>query len=311
MEENSSTSSFKRALTRLLLPVAAGILVGCWVMDVLALRYLILPARSAGAYKVHRMFTESAPDEVPILGSSRAAGSFVPPLIDAHAFNYGIEKTEHELVEVMLARELRKPRNTPILINWDFEFFQHHVGNMAHFVPNLDQPAVRDYVNEELRWYHHFPGMRFFGLYDDYLKALLGERSKGNVRSAGGVFDNSPHDAMRFARQIEKRLATEAGWSDPAGADSLFLALITSTHRPIVIVAAPYHRSCFVNYRHLDRAKAYLTGLDSLPNITVLDHSQDDLPDEDFLNTTHVNHAGARAFSSALGREWKALFPDR
>ncbi|MCB0791172.1 MAG: hypothetical protein H6595_05985 [Flavobacteriales bacterium] len=289
----------------------AGIVLGCWLMDLLAMRFLILPARSAGAYKVHRMFTGNAPDEVPILGSSRAAGSYVPERIDAHAFDYGIEKTEHELVEVMLAEELRKERRTPILINWDFEFFQHKVGNMAHFVPNLEHPTVRAYVAEELHWYHRFPGLRFFGLYDDYLKALLGERSKGNVRSAGGVFDNGRHDRSRFQEQVRRRLATQMRWIDPQGKDSVFLDLVRSTDRRIIIVAAPYHRSYFTNFKDLGAAQAYLAGLDSLVNVTVLDHSRDELPDVDFLNTSHVNYTGAQVFSERLGREWTALFPDR
>lgn len=311
MAASSSTSSSRRLLLRLVLPVGAAIALGCWVLDLATTRYLIMPARSAGAYKVHRMFTEEDPQEVPILGSSRAAGSYVPELIDPNAFNYGIEKTEHELLEVMLARELRKSRSTPILINWDLEMYRHSIGNVAHFVPNLGHAEVRRYMQEELRWYHRFPGVRYFGLYDEYLRAALGERSTGNARSRGGVFDRTPYDARRFAKLVQRRLEANARWVDPAGRDSTLLRLLGGAERPIVIVVAPYHAACFTNYQGLAEAQRYLQRLDALPNVTVLDHGRDPLPDDHYLNTTHVNETGARVFSAALGAEWRRLFPER
>jgi hypothetical protein len=311
MAATSSTSSSKRALLHLLLPVALAILVGCWVLDTVVLHTLVIPARSAGAYKVQRMFEEEDPNEVPILGSSRAAGSYVPELIDARAFNYGIEKTEHALVEMMLSRELTKTRTTPIIINWDYEFFRSDVGNMAHFISNLKYPAVRAYAQDELHWYHRVPGMRFFGEYDAFLKAALGEHSKGNVRSAGGVFESTPVSPEKFRRLVKKRLETQAGWIDPVGTDSTLLRLLRSSHRPIVIVVAPYHASCFVHYTHFDRASDYLHMLDAIANVTVIDLGQMPLMDDHFVNTSHVNYLGAQAFSAALGREWKLLFPER
>lgn len=311
MAASSSTSSSRRFLLRLVLPAGLAIAAGCWLMDQAVWRLLILPARSAGAYKVHRMFTEEDPQEVPILGSSRAAGSYVPELIDPHVYNYGIEKTEHELVEVMLERELQKSRRTPILINWDLEMYRHSIGNVAHFVPNLAHPEVRRYMREELRWYHRFAGVRYFGLYDEYLRAALGERSEGNARSRGGVFDRTPFDAGRFERLVRRREQAEAGWTDPAGRDSTLMALLMRTDRPIVIVVAPYHAACFRNYKGLAEATRYLKRLDALPQVTVLDHGRDPLPDDHFLNTTHVNERGARAFSAVVGAEWRRLFPER
>ncbi|MEO8590287.1 MAG: hypothetical protein ABI432_13015 [Flavobacteriales bacterium] len=298
-------------MLRLVLPVIAGILAGAWVLDEVVMRAFVMPSRSAGAYKIQRMFEEEDPTEVAILGSSRAAGCYVPDLINRNAFNYGIERTEHGFVEVMLERELRKARTTPIIVNWDYEFFRTEVGNMAHFVPNLHHAEISAYARGEMHWYHRVPGLRFFGLYGEYFKTRMGERSTGNVRSDGGVFDNTPASTERFSRMITRRFRSRDVWTDPTGVDSTFLRLLRSSSRPIVIVVAPYHASYFANYKGMEAATEYLRMLDALPNITVLDFGRYPLPDDHFFNTSHVNYRGAQVFSAALGEEWKRLFPVR
>ena len=77
METSSSTSNFKRALLRLILPVGGSIVLLCFVVDRLFFTQVILKNTTAGSYKTWRMFNETVPDEIPILGSSRAAGSYV------------------------------------------------------------------------------------------------------------------------------------------------------------------------------------------------------------------------------------------
>ncbi|MGZ4056888.1 MAG: hypothetical protein ACXVPM_18390, partial [Bacteroidia bacterium] len=59
--------------------------------------------------------------EIPIFGSSRAAGSYIPDLLDTNCFNYGVEKTEHLLLELFLKNEYAKKKTTPIIINFDYD----------------------------------------------------------------------------------------------------------------------------------------------------------------------------------------------
>ena len=82
METSSSTSHFKRALTRLLLPVLGAIAALCFAVDRLFFTQVILKNTTAGSYKTYRIFHETKPDEIPIFGSSRAAGSYVSEEID-------------------------------------------------------------------------------------------------------------------------------------------------------------------------------------------------------------------------------------
>lgn len=311
MGNSSSTSSSRRALTHLLLPVLGSIAVLCCAVDRLFLYQVIYKDTTAGSYKTHRMFDEVHGDEIPVLGSSRASGSYVPALIDPQCYNYGIEKTEHLLAKIFLQQELSKSKSTPIIINWDYEFFQDPKGNIAHFIPSISHPVIASYVGKELRWFHHVPAARFFSVYDDYVKSYIGERSGSSKISNGGFFVTFTPSTAAFARMKAERKARPFVWTDPPAKEAEWEALLRSTQRPIVLVVAPYHSAYFESFGNMEGAQAYLRKLDALPNVTVLDHGHVDCPDSCFQNTSHLNYAGACRFSTTLAQEMKALFPAR
>ena len=307
MENSSSTSSFRRALTRLLLPVLGVILVLCFAVDQLFFTQVILKNTTAGSYKTWRIFHETHADETPIFGSSRASGSYVSEVIDPRCFNYGIEKTQLEVASIFLTEELKKNKTTPIIINWDYEFFRDYKGNIAHFIPSVDQAPIAQYVGKDMRWFYHVPALRFFNVYDDYVKSYIGERSGSSKVSNGGFFVTFSPTHEQFARLAATRRKSTFTWDDPADKEAAWEKLLTSTQRPIVLVIAPYHSSYYESFRNMEGATAYLAKLDALPNVTVLDFGRMVLPDNDFQNTTHVNYSGAVEFSKELGRKLKEI----
>lgn len=309
METSSTTSSFKRALLRVLLPLPAIIVVLCLVVDRLFFSQVILKNTTAGSYKTWRVFHETHKEEIPIFGSSRAAGSFVSGSIDPRCFNYGIEKTMIDLTSIFLAEELQKVKSTPIIIDWDYEIFRNDKGNIAHFIPSIDRPAIAGYIGKEERWFHHYPAVRFFNVYDDYVKSYIGERSGSSRISNGGFFVTFTPKPEQLARMVEVRRRSVFTWKDDLAKQAAWEKLLTSTARPIVLVIAPYHPSYYEGFQNMEGATAYLAKLDALPNVTVLDYGRMDLPDDHFQNTTHVNYAGAEVFSKELGRKLKDLFP--
>ena len=309
METSSSTSNFKRALTRLLLPVLGAIAALCFAVDRLFFTQVILKNTTAGSYKTYRIFHETHPDEIPIFGSSRAAGSYVSEEIDTRCFNYGIERTQLEVASIFLAEEIKKNKTAPIIINWDYEFFRDYKGNIAHFIPSVDQAPIAEYISKDMRWFYQVPALRFFNVYDDYMKSYIGERSGSSKVSNGGFFVTFSPTPEQFARLAETRRKSTFTWDDPADKEVSWEKLLTSTTRPIVLVIAPYHSSYYDSFRNMEGATGYLAKLDALPNVTVIDLGKMDLPDDHYQNTTHVNYAGAVVFSRELGRRMREMAP--
>lgn len=309
METSSSTSSFRRALLRVLLPVPAVIVVLCLLVDKLFFTQVILKNTTAGSYKTWRVFNEMHKEEIPIFGSSRAAGSYVSGEIDARCFNYGIEKTMIDLVSIFLTEELKKDKSGPIIINWDYEIFRADKGNVAHFIPSIDQPSIAGYVGGNTHWFHHYPAVRFFNVYDDYLKSYIGERSGSSKISNGGFFVTFTPTPAQFQKMAATRRKAIFTWTDQVEKQAAWEKLLGSTQRPIVLVVAPYHSSYYESFRNMEGATAYLNRLDALPNVMVLDFGRMPFPDSAYQNTTHVNYTGAVKFSRALGQELKKVLP--
>ena len=309
MENSSSTSSFSRALTRLLLPVLGIIAVSCFTVDRFFLSQVIMKNTTAGSYKTLRLFDETHAEEIPIFGSSRASGSYVSEAIDPRCFNYGIEKTQYELTSIFLAEELKKSKTTPIIINWDYEFFRDYKGNIAHFIPSVDKEPIARYVGKDMRWFYHVPALRFFNVYDDYVKSYIGERSGSSEISNGGFFVTFTPTEAQFQRLIDVRGKTVFVWDDPAEKEAAWENLLSSTQRPIILVIAPYHGCYFENFGNMEGAQAYLRKLDALPNVTVLDYGRMEFPNTSYQNTSHLNYTGALAFSEELGRKLKGMVP--
>lgn len=300
MAMNLSTSSFKRFGLRFLLPVGGTLAVLLLAADWLITKQVVQQYHSMGAYKTHRLFSELHPDEIPVFGSSRASGSYVPELIHPQCFNYGIENTQFRLASIFLEEELRKNKETPIIVNFDYEFFRKRAGNIAHFIPNLHHDSIRSYVDTNYRMFYSIPGLRYYGIHDDYAKSWLAEHSDKNHLSRGGFFLKAPTDPAAFAQMADKRRRTSNGWDAPANLVKRWEKLLNSTKRPIFIVVAPYHESCFERFNNMEAAQKYLARMDALPHVTVLDYGQVDYPDAYFMNTTHLNYEGAQVFSKEL-----------
>jgi len=299
MAKASSTSSSDRVPWGFLLPVAGAIVLACIVLDPLITHGMAWCNPSFGSTKVHRMFTELHPQEVVILGSSRADGSYVPEMIHPEAWNYGIEMTGYPETRLMLKCELSKTKRTPIIINFDYSFFTSSKSNIAHFIPELRQPAVNAMFASQVQWYNYLPTIRYMGIMDEYLKAFIAEhRNTLSISSRGGYFVNlySPTVLQALAR---KRESTPITWVQHPE-DEIWLNLLASTNRTIILVVAPYHQSYRNAVTNPEAIQHYLARMDSLPNVQVINLSKMPLPDSCFQDPIHVNWTGAVRFTQAL-----------
>lgn len=306
MAETSSTSSSKRTAFRFLLSTGVGIAVGCLLLD-WPLTRLALANENFGAFKIHRMFTEDHPGEVAIIGSSRAAGSYIPSLLGDSVFNYGIEETGWREATLMLTQELSKPKNTPVIVNFEYSFFEGHKPNLAHFIPNVGQPEVDDLLGPRMRWYFHFPTLRYFGSVDEYIRVFIPwVIHNGQASDNGFFFDHGPDPATRAKMFAIGRSKPPPRWRARPVEEKAFLELLGSTHRTIVLSISPYYPGFYTNFGHMDQARTWLAAAASLPNVTVVDLGRMPLPEADYANFTHVMLPGAEAFSKELRKELDA-----
>lgn len=304
MEKNSSTSSsdgVRRFLLRMLLPVVAAVAILCVLLDPVFYQKIVLKNLMSGAHKIYKAYETNLPNEIPIFGSSRAAGSYIPDEIHPDCWNYGIEKTQYEMLEILLSQELKKDKTTPIIINWDYEMYEEWFCNPAYLIPHVDKPEIRAFMGDEYHWSYRIPLIRFYGHYDGYLKNQLAMHSSKNLINKGGFFLKDPFNPKKFARQIEKRKESQQKFAFRIDWDKRFRKLLRDhPERKFILVVAPYHSSYFHNFPGYKRAQDYLTTLEIMENVEVLDFGQAEYPDEMFKNTSHLNLAGARRFSREL-----------
>jgi hypothetical protein len=307
----SSISSFKRFLLRFIIPTF--IIVGGFAVlfDLFFDRKIILNTQSSGAYKIYRNINIKNELEIPIFGSSRASGSYIPDVIDSNCFNYGIEKTQFNLLELFLKKELAQNKTTPIIINLDYEIWADWIGDHANYIPNLNDKDVQDYFKKEDKWYYHVTGMRYYGFYQHYFKNYIANGSQKNYLNKGGFFllnKSSPED---LNNEIELRKNTPFVYTPNAEKETRFINLMSiNIKRKIFVVIAPYHSSYIRTLKGRNSANRFLEEIKKHSNFAVLDYSDAAYPDSMFINTTHLNYIGANRFSRQLKTEFNKYTPE-
>ena len=133
---------------------------------------IIFKSEINGAYKVNRILTKTEKDEIPIFGSSRAEGNFVPSIIDSNnCFNYGISATQANIWLFFLEQELKKEKTTPIIINFDLDGLVYSNGDMGNYIPNWN--AIKNTLKMSGKFYYYIPFVKYLGQYERYLKYFL------------------------------------------------------------------------------------------------------------------------------------------
>jgi hypothetical protein len=299
MENNSSISNFKQFSIRFVLPVMVAIIMLFSLLSWLVESLIIFNCDSSGGYKVHRMLFENDLNEIPIFGSSRANGSYIPSLIDSNCFNYGLEKTEIDYLLLCLETELEKTRCTPIIINFDYGLFARKVGNIAHFVPSASHPKVQSYLGDLYSLRMRVPLMKYFGHFDTYSKTLKAEFDAFHCLDRGCFILKDPTLAS-FKTSLKLRAQSNYFFEIDSCKNQKLINLLNKTERKIYFVIAPYHRVFFESCINMPDAVQYLKTLNDISSVAVIDLGAMNLNDDEFLNTGHVNFWGAEKFSIKL-----------
>jgi lysophospholipase L1-like esterase len=112
-----------------------------------------------------------------------------------------------------------------------------------------------------------------------------------------------------FQEMVKIQSGRDYGYTADIDEDNRLIELIRShPQRPIILVYAPYHSSCFARFQHEDPFQAFKERLAAMPNVTLIDWSRRVYPDDAFIDPIHLNADGALRFSRELHDELRRRY---
>lgn len=309
-EQNSSISNFKHFLARILLPLLLAVAGVGMVFTYFFEKKIIFGSQICGAYKVNRILRETHPDEIPIFGSSRAEGGYIPDSLGTDYFNYGLSGATYDVTLFFLEEECKKHKNRPwIILNLDLYGLKYQLGDVANYIPNAGNREVRALLGDNYSPYFSIPVIKYYGRYETYFRDYVNnkvELTKFTDKGASVEKDVLPQE--EFNKMVEGRRKAKSIFRNDSTLEKKLVGLIQShPEREFIFVIAPYHSSCYENFKGGPAEQAFCDYLKSFKNVRLYDFGRMSLPDSMFLNTTHVNLEGAIAFDRVLRDTLTAL----
>jgi hypothetical protein len=302
-QTNSSTSSFKLFLVKVLLPFLLSLIIAGYLFGLFFEKKVILNSNICGAYKVNRIIKETHPEEIPIFGSSRAEGGYIPDMLGTNYFNYGLDGTGSSVMLFFLKEECKKKKKSPLIIlNFDLSGFDHPLGDISNYIYNAGYTPVKDLLGKNYKSSFSIPFIKYYGQYETYLKYYLNNRlNLTKYTNKGASIEKNKMTSKRFNELVEQRKNSIAGFAQDTALKNEYLRIIAENpQRLFVFVVAPYHPSYFDGFKNLPEADFFLQKLREEKNVRVFDFSREVYADSLFINTTHVNYSGALRFNKDL-----------
>ena len=300
-KENSSISNFKKYVLKILFPVLLMVGIMAAVFNFLFERDIILSNENGGAYKINRIISLNDPNEIPIIGSSRAEASFIPEILGSNYFNYGLEGTQENVMLFFIKEECKKKnkKSAIIIANIDLDGINTKTGDMANYLYNSDNENVKKLMTEKYKYQYAIPFVKYTGQFENYFRNYLNNKMQLTKYSKDGAFiDKTVLPQKLIDALIEYRKTHQDVFLHEDNLkNEFFNELNSNKSRFFVFVVPPYHSCYFTNYKNPEDAKAFLDELRALSNARVFDFSGVKYPDSLFINTTHLNYNGAVRFT--------------
>ncbi len=270
---------------------------------------VILGSDISGSYKVNRIITQNNEKEIPFFGSSRCEGTFIPDMLVENGFNYGMSGTQDDVLLFFLKEECRKKKTTPVIVNFDLDGLNYSLGDMSNYIYNAGYPPVKALLGEKYETHFGIPLIRYYGHFETYTKYYLNSKSNlTKFTNKGASVEKNELPEQKMKELINERLRTKMTFHNDPELLKQFLSLIANhTNRLFILIVTPYHASNFNGFTNYTEAMDFLRQLQAFPHVKVLDFSKMDYPDRYYINTTHLNEEGAKAFNSMLRDSLKNL----
>lgn len=239
-------------------------------------------------YKMERLWSDAFPDEVAILGSSRALHSFVTSTMPK-SFNYGADGMILPEIIFLLKRLATRKTFVPVIVNfdpWDFSGFDnpYFVGDYR-LAPQSGRAGFFDSL----------PGLRFHGALKELLSLHISE--KRVVDNGGAVLLKTIRTQEEW-KVIDSKLVPRGFKRSEKGEREFEAVLLSLKPRKVIVAVGPCSSRFMELYPNMNEFKKYLRHLDSIENVTVVSMFGDPgFTDADFVDPTHLNIYGARKFT--------------
>ena len=254
---------------------------------------LVRASTGNSAYKMERLYTNPEPDEIAIVGSSRAQNNFVPSIISQRCFDYGVSAMGvREIISILEVLQKRRT-DASIILNFDPSgaFGKRSVVADYRLVPQSGKVSLEDRI----------PGVRFFGALRKNLVNMMNAR-----KSVSFVVDNGAQliKTIRTAEEwkvIEKGLEVRGFVGDSDVERRLVEVLGSFSPRIVYFVICPCSRGWMDKFRGQKDLDVFLSRLDDVPNVRILNYfGSQKFSNSDFTDPTHFNLGGARKFSELI-----------
>lgn len=243
--------------------------------------------------KMERLYANPEPDEIAILGSSRALANLAPSAISPRCFNYGIDAMRMQ--EVMELLKVVKARSTdaPVIVNIDpwGGFTGTRFQGDYRLAPQSGRLSLKD----------RLPGLRFFGSLRKNLVSAIEER-----RTLTKKIDRGARLILTSRTPEEWKVINAKGGvmqfvSNPEKEDEFVSLLASFAPRRIILVVGPCASKWTSRFSTHVQLNTFLSRCSNLANVSVINHfGSSDFTDADFTDPTHLNIRGARKLSRLL-----------
>ncbi len=301
MKHNSSISSFKVLLLRYGLPYILVIAIMLFAVNFTFEKIIVANTSGSGAGKVNRILNHEYKNEIVILGSSRAEGSIIPDSLGINYYNYGLAGTQDNVWIYFLEEELKKNNTNPILINFDLDGLGYRNGDPLYWLFNSSNPKIRTFIDN---WKPRYaiPVIKHMGYFERYISNFIQERhSVTEIINKGAILETKRQTPSEFNLLVQERKKEQLFFkNDKKLENELMHVLHNNKKREIIFFIPPYHESYLNSIENYSEALSFLSILDSIPNVRVLNYSHFKMDNAYFYNTAHLNYDGAVIFTKLI-----------
>jgi hypothetical protein len=299
---NSSIFNFKSFLIKFIIPIFFIVIITLYFTNSIFEKYIILKTDISGAYKVNRLINYNYTNEIPIFGSSRAEGSFIPYYIDKNMFNYGMSSTQENVTLALLKIEVKKNKKTPIIINFDLDGVNSNIGDISNYLYNNDNLIVKNLIKNNVQPFQYNFLFKYYGNYEFYIKNYLNNKYNfTKYTNNGASVEINKLTKSSFDKLVYERYNSINTFENDTVIFNNILNIIQNTqNRIFIFVIAPYHQSYFHNFISIEKYNNLKNLLVKYKNVKVFDFKDQYYDDTLFINTTHLNLQGAIKFSKSF-----------
>ena len=259
--------------------------------------YLVHHSSGNPISKMERLWQKSNNDEIPILGSSRALGNFVPSELSSKCFNYGVNGMGLNEVLFNLKALEGIDSVTPIIMNFDpwskiIDSDGSWVGDYR-LAPKSGRSDIVDAI----------PGIRFYGMFrKNFTDYLNSKKAVTKIIDKGAVLLKTSRSKKEW--EIINSKLTSWHFEYENWVEKFEQSIYALAPRKVIVVVCPCSSRKTELFTGKNNLKAFLMRITKLSNIRVINYyGSDKFEDGDFTDPTHFNVEGARKFSQMLKTE--------